>query len=210
VRYEVYLNGRPRLATARTSTATARDDGLREYQVLAVNAAGDESFLSEPVRVLPRYAELTVKPAAAKLEREHAGYTGGGYVRLSRDQNLTVAVPVHVALDGVYALDARYANGNGPVNTEDKVAVRTVLVDGDTVGVLVMPQRGANRWSEWGWSSSVRAPMRAGDHTLTITYTLLDANMNQRENTALLDQLRLTRFGNSRARPASGNSSRGP
>ena len=36
----------------------------------------------------------------------------------------------------------RYANGNGPVNTENKAAIRTLCVDGDRKGVLVMPQRG--------------------------------------------------------------------
>src|SRR2546430_11951577 len=58
------------------------------------------------------------------------------------------AVRVEVPADGVYAIDLRYANGNGPVNTEDKVAVRTLLVDGATTGVVVMPQRGTNRRSE--------------------------------------------------------------
>jgi hypothetical protein len=210
VRYEVYLNGQPRMYTAGTSAATARDNGLREYQVLAVNAVGDESFLSEPVRVLPRNAELTAKPSAARLEREHAGYTGRGYLRLSHSENLTVTLPVQVALDGVYTIDARYANGSGPVNTADKVAVRTLLVDGDTVGVLVMPQRGTDRWSEWGWSNAVRARMSSGAHALTITYTPLDANMNEHENTALLDHLRLTRFMYQRMQPAGGNASRGP
>jgi hypothetical protein len=96
--------------------------------------------------------------------------------------------------DATYAIDVRYANGNGPVNTEDKVAVRTLVVDGDTAGVIVMPQRGVDRWSEWGWSNVLRARLRAGVHTLTLTYTPLDANMNRRENSALLDAVRLTRL----------------
>jgi hypothetical protein len=58
--------------------------------------------------------------------------------------------------------------------------------------VFVMPQRGANRWSDWGWSNVLRIRLRAGAHTLTITYAPNDENMNRRENTALLDHLRLT------------------
>jgi hypothetical protein len=111
---------------------------------------------------------------------------------LTRERNATVAIPVQVASAGNYAIDFRYANGNGPVNTEDKVAVRTVIVDGDTTGVVVLPQRGVNRWAEWGWSNPLHVSLTPGPHTVTIAYTRFDENMNRRENTALLDALRLT------------------
>ena len=193
IRYVVYRNGAPTTRTTGTSVAVRRSAGLEEYQVLAVNAVGDESFLSEPVRIVATGDEQTVKPQAAGLERERAGYTGAGYVRLTRQQNISVTVPVRVSRAGTYAVDVRYANGNGPINTEDKVAVRTLLVDGDTAGVIVMPQRGVNQW-DWGWSNVVRAQLTAGAHTLVLTYTPFDENMNRRENTALFDVLRLTRL----------------
>jgi hypothetical protein len=178
-------------------------DGLDELQMLAVNAVGDESFLSEPLRLIPPWAEVTVKPGPAGLVREQTGYTGAGYLPLTRDRNLAVTLPVRVPRDGTYAVDARYANGNGPVNTEDKVAVRTLIVDGDTVGVLVMPQRGTNRWSDWGWTNALRVPLEAGPHVLTLAYTRLDANMNQRgESAALLDQLRLSRLASEPTAPS--------
>jgi hypothetical protein len=162
--------------------------------VLALNAVGDESFLSEPVRVVSNSDELRAKPVGARLETERAGFSGAGYVRLTRDRNIVVRVPVDIARDGIYAIDVRYANGNGPVNSEDKVAVRTLLADGDTAGVLVMPQRGVDRWTDWGWSNVLRLSLHRGAHTLTIAYTPLDENMNRRENTALLDVVRLTRL----------------
>jgi len=194
VRYAVYRNGRFIGRTTATSAAARVRDGLDEYQVLAENSSGDQGFLSEPVRVLPDGAELTAKPANVTLETGNAGYTGAGYARLALDRNLSITVPVSVPRAGEYAVDLRYANGNGPVNTEDKVAVRTMLIDGDTAGVMVMPQRGVNRWTEWGWSNVRRARLTAGAHTITLVYTSLDANMNRRENTALLDAIRLTRL----------------
>ena len=206
--YVVYRNGRAASRTTRTRAPVRAGDGLAEYQVLARSATGDESFLSEPVRVVPPGSETIAKPAGDPLEREHAGHTGAGYLRLTRERNVVVRVPVEVARAGRYAVDVRYANGNGPVNTEDKVAVRTLLVDGDTAGVLVMPQRGAGRWSDWGWSSVLPLSLSAGTHTLTIVYTPLDENMNRRENTALLDHVRLTRL-EPRA-PASRPPPRGP
>jgi len=66
----------------------------------------------------------------------------------------------------------------------------------------VMPQRGANQWSDWGWSNVVHVALGAGAHTLVLTYTPLDENMNRRENTALLDELRVTRLAPESAMPA--------
>jgi hypothetical protein len=194
VKYVVYQNGRSLHSTSVPRVELARSTGLSEFQVMAVNAAGDESFLSEPVRVVPKGGEVLAKPEGTGLEREHAGFTGGGYVQLTLQKNTTISMTVHIDRNGSYAVDARYANGNGPVNTEDKAALRTLLVDGDTAGVIVMPQRGVDRWAEWGWSNVLRARLRAGAHTLTLTYTPLDANMNRHENTALLDAVRLTRL----------------
>jgi hypothetical protein len=162
--------------------------------VLAVNAVGDESFLSAPVRVVAPRAVITAEPTGPGVEREHAGYTGAGYVRLERTRPLAVSVPIRVPATGIYALDVRYANGNGPVNTEDKLAMRTVLVDGNEAGVVVMPQRGVNAWSQWGWSNVLPVRLTAGDHRVTLVMTVLDENMNRRENTALLDAVRLTRL----------------
>lgn len=190
--YVVVQNAEPYQRTAATSVPARTDATLREYQVLATNATGDESFLSEPVRMVSTTAEVIAKPAGVELERADSGYSGAGYARLTADRNTAVSFPVRVAGDGIYAVDVRYANGSGPVNTADMVAVRTLIVDGEATGVLVMPQRGTNRWFDWGWSNVLRVPLRAGQHTLTIAFTPLDINMNRHVNTALLDQVRLT------------------
>jgi hypothetical protein len=193
--YYVYRNGQRLGATKLTRAPVRRGATLSEYQVLARSAIGLESFLSEPQRVIVDSAVLVVKPASRLLEHEREGFTGGGYVPLTLQQNITVELPLGVARAGVYAIDARYANGNGPINTDSKAAVRTVLLDGKELGVLVMPQRGENRWSDWGFTNPLRARLTAGAHTLTITYTPLDMNMNRKENTALLDHVRLTPLG---------------
>ena len=193
-RYVVYRNGAPLARTTSTSADVASTDVLAEYQVLAANAAGDESFLSEPLRVVSSSGEQAVKPAGGSLERQYAGFTGAGYVSLTRGTSSRLTIDVDITSAGAYAIDARYANGSGPVNTEDKVAVRTLLVDADTAGVLVMPQRGANLWTDWGWTNAIRVNLGAGHHLLTLAFTPLDENMNRRVSSALLDQIRLTRL----------------
>jgi hypothetical protein len=194
VRYTVYRNGRVDRSTTQTRAAIARGAAVAEYQVAAVDAAGSESFPSEPVRVAPASAMTLARPRGA-LEREHEGFTGEGYVRLTREQNTAVEIPVHLSCAGTYEIDARYANGSGPINTDSKAALRSLSVDGRPAGVLAMPQRGAGRWSDWGYSTVVRADLAAGDHTLTLAYTPLDENMDRAVNTALLDHVRLTRLG---------------
>ena len=94
----------------------------------------------------------------------------------------------------VYSVTLRYANGNGPVNTENKAAVRTLKVDGEKVGTIVMPQRGVANWDDWGMSSSVRVPMTPGRHTLTIEYLPEDENMNIATNHAIVDRVVLERL----------------
>lgn len=194
VRYAVYRDGRPAGTTPETRAALGPASALAEYQVLAVDSAGTESFLSEPVRVAPMGTEILARPRGAPLERGHAGFTGAGYVRLTREANTRVDVPVRVACGGAYEVDARYANGSGPVNTDARAALRTLRVDGRPAGVLVMPQRGVDAWTDWGWSTALRVALAPGDHTLTLAYTPLDENMDRRVNTALLDHLRLTRI----------------
>jgi hypothetical protein len=190
-RYAVYHDGRMTSSTRQTWWALEPARGYEEYQVLALDSAGVPSFLSEPVRSVPRDAQTIARPAGSPLEREHAGFTGEGYVRLTRERNTTVTVPVRVVCTATYDVDARYANGNGPVNTDAKAAIRTLLVDGRPAGVLVMPQRGVNAWTDWGYSTPVRVQL-GGAQTLTVAYTPLDENMDRRENTALLDHLRVT------------------
>jgi hypothetical protein len=198
VRYTVYRDGRPARSTPETRLALGASADVAEYQVLSVDSAGMESFLSEPVRVDPTNAVVVARPAGAPLERQHAGFTGAGYVRLTREANTRVEVPVRVACGGVYDVDARYANGSGPVNTDAKTALRTLLVDGRPAGVLGMPQRGTDLWTEWGYGTAARVTLAPGAHTLTLAFTPMDENMDRHVNTALLDHLRVTRIGGCR------------
>lgn len=194
-RYAVYRNGR-RLAAevADTQLVLRPEDGMAEYQVLAVDGAGLESFLSEPARLGADGAVVIVQPPAAVLRREHEGYTGAGYVPLTRERNTTLEIPVRVSHAGVYGIDVRYANGSGPINSGDRAAIRTLRVDEERVGALVMPHRGTDLWTDWGYSNPLHVELAAGEHTLTLELTATDENMNGAINTALLDHVRLTRL----------------
>ena len=182
VRYALYQAGRVISTSPATSAGVRPSAILEEYQVSAIDARGTTSFLSAPVRVVRDADVVTARPP------------GDSTVRLEHDRNTVVRIPLRVERGGRYAIDARYANGSGPINTEDKVAVRTLVVDGRERGVLVMPQRGAGRWDDWGYTNPVVLTLAAGAHVVTLSFTPLDENMNGAVSTALLDHVRLTRL----------------
>jgi Carbohydrate binding module (family 35)/Bacterial alpha-L-rhamnosidase 6 hairpin glycosidase domain len=194
VSYAVYRNGVRHTVTTAQQTRVGPEDGLAEYQVTAIDARGLESFLSEPIRVVSPDAVIIAQPSGVAIDTTHAGAEGDGYVELTADENTSVEFTVDVPAAGRYEIDARYANGSGPINTGDKAALRSLLVDGNRIGSLVMPHRGADLWTEWGYSSALTASLGAGSHTITLAYTPVDRNMNGAVNTALVDHLRLTRL----------------
>jgi hypothetical protein len=194
VSYVVYRNGVRQAVTTAPQARVEQEAGLAEYQVVAVDGRGLESFLSEPIRVVPPDAVIVAQPTGGAIDTTHAGADGDGYVELTVETNTSVAFTVEVLVAGTYTIDARYANGSGPINSGDKAAIRSLLIDGSRVGSFVMPHRGVDLWTDWGYSSALTTRLGAGAHTITVAYSPLDRNMNGAVNTALLDHLRLTKL----------------
>ncbi len=88
----------------------------------------------------------------------------------------------------------RYANGNGPVNTENRCGIRTIFVDGLKKGIAVMPHRGRNNWSDWGLSNSITTDLTKGNHVISIKYMPENENMNISTNHVLIDEVRVTQL----------------
>ena len=196
--YVVLRNGEPVTDTHLTSYAVT-DPG--EYQVVAVNADGTESFASEPRSVFGTIV-LEMPGESIKFSSPEntyeptspiAGYHGAGFVEIDHNSD-AIDLDVNVPEEGVYSVSLIYANGNGPVNTENKCAIRTLFVDGQPYGAIVMPQRGEGKWSDWGRSSVLRVPLTAGDHKLSIRFLPANENMNLKTNHALIDRMEVSRI----------------
>lgn len=199
VKFAVYKNGIREFETGDTKHEVNGIDAFMEYQVLAQDKQGLESFLSQPVSISKEgetyifQAEETL-PAGKngnEIESRYAGFTGKGYLVLDKATNREVKFTVDVPKTGLYSIDFRYSNGNGPINTENKCAIRTLAADGGTIGPVVMPQRGDDMWTDWGYSNSLSAKLTKGRHILTLTFSDFDNNMNVDVNGALLDSMRL-------------------
>ncbi|WP_206513741.1 MGH1-like glycoside hydrolase domain-containing protein [Pseudoflavitalea rhizosphaerae] len=164
-----------------------------EYQVLAIDKKGIPSFASEPLFVVRKQDQLVyeAETLVAPASYSYKGFTGSGFVELSTTANTILNIPVDVKKAGWYFIESRYANGNGPTNTENKCAIRTVMVDDTNTGVWVFPQRGKEEWSNWGYTNGIKVYLDAGKHQLSIRYLEANENMNETVNQAMIDHIRL-------------------
>ena len=195
VEYEVIKNGKL-LQTVKTTNFTIPVDEYGEYQVAAVDLAGIASFYSEPKSNIPAsLVDITeAETAASKSDLTYAGFSGSGFVEISKTVNTSISFTCNVKESGIYAIDFRYANGNGPINTENKCAIRTLTIDDNFGGTIVFPQRGKGEWSDWGFSNSVKVKLQSGQHTIKLQFKDANENMNGEINQAMLDYLRLIKI----------------
>lgn len=183
---------------ARTHSTTWDASAPGEYQVIGVSADGIEGFASQPMSTLPKLMIESPAETAAMTSSEISyspkgavtGYTGKGFVELDKT-TAPLALSFDAPADGTYYISVRYANGNGPVNTENKCAVRTASVDGERAGVIVMPTRGVGNWSDWGYSNTLKVQLTKGPHTIALDFRPENNNMNINTNHALLDAVKV-------------------
>lgn len=197
-RYEVLRNGS---VVAVTHSTTYKPTEPGEYQVIGISSEGIPSFASEPISTavtvmaeIPGEATVVTSaeiPAEYRPSGPVAGWSGNGFVELDKS-SAPVSVTVNIPEAGDWFASMRYSNGNGPVNTENRCAIRTIAIDGIPVGIMVFPQRGRANWDDWGWSNTLLLPaLTPGEHTITVEYKPDNENMNIDTNHLLLDAISL-------------------
>ena len=193
IKYLVLLNGKEIASQTGLSYPTITDG---EYQVIAMDKKEVLSFASEPLLRMDKQQPLIffIDQVAEKSALPYLGYAGTGFAEISRTVNKRISIAVTIPETGTYAVDFRYANGNGPTNTENKCAIRTLTVDGSIAGTFVFPQRGKDEWSDWGFSNTNEVQLSKGTHQFTITFEHWNENMNGAVNQAMLDYLRIIRL----------------
>ena len=162
-----------------------------EYAVIALDENNVESFASEPQVVSKgnAFQFIEMEDIAGKANYPYKGFMGNGFAEISTTVNKIINIPVTVKKAGNYMVFFRYANGNGPVNTENKCAMRTLKINGIEQGTIVFPQRGKEEWSNWGYSNSIKVTLKEGVNKLILSYESFNENMNGEINQAMLDQV---------------------
>lgn len=195
--YRILKNGQNwKETTSTTMDIPTNETG--EFQVIAVDKNGIASFASEPTQIYPESSiqTLEVEKFLSPSTLPYHGFSGTGFVEINRNTNRVVSLEVKVPADGLYAIDWRYANGNGPTNTENKCAIRTLFVDNKRLGTQIFPQRGTEEWSNWGLSNAIRTKLSSGKHTIRLEFMPENENMNVEINQAMLDYVRLVKIAN--------------
>lgn len=193
--YKVIKNGKPFIETTNTKLSITTK-GYAAYQVIAMDKNNISSFASEPVvSVLENSIILAQAENQSNLSAlPYKGFAGRGFAEISTTKNTTLNIIVNIPTSGTYAIDYRYANGNGPVNTENKCAIRTLVIDKVKAATIIFPQRGTDEWSNWGFSNSVKVKLNKGKHTVSLQLLPANDNMNLEVNAALVDYLRIIKL----------------
>ena len=190
VQYKVLQNGKMLSQTPKTSF-TLPQTKYAEYSVIAIDKNAVESFASEPqvMSAGNSFQFMEMEDLAGKASYPYKGFMGTGFAETSTAINKVISIPVNVQKEGTYLVFFRYANGNGPVNTENKCTIRTLKVNGVEKGTFVFPQRGKQEWSNWGYSNSIRVSLKAGLNKLLLSMEPFNENMNGITNQAMLDEV---------------------
>lgn len=188
--YQIVKNGKT-IETTPTTSYTVNPGEYATYQVIAIDNTGTGSFASEPLIIISPNTQFSLQlekfiPAA---HYPYAGFNGSGFVEISKTKNRMISIPLTLEQEGLYYLQARYANGNGPVNTDSRCALRNLYVNNRFSGVLIFPQRGKDEWSNWGYSNMLPVQLSKGQNKLTIVFEDNNENMDGEINQAMLDEV---------------------
>ena len=170
-------------------------EGYGEYQVIAIDNKGVSSFASEPVVHPDQHiytfdmAEYTPSPYI-----KYRGYSGMGYMPINTHENTRVNMQIEVEKAGLYAVKFIYSNGHGPVNTNNKCALRSLYLEDQFAGTVVLPQRGDDSWSDWGSSNYIQVTLKAGKNVLVLSLEDHNSNMNIEINEAMLDRMEMVKI----------------
>jgi|WetSurMetagenome_2_1015567.scaffolds.fasta_scaffold00418_1 hypothetical protein len=192
VKYMIYSYGVPVEKT--TDNAIDLKEKRGEYQVMAIGSDGTESFLSKPVRY--GYKDdiiIEAEKFARSCDRNLSGYSGTGFVEFKK-ASPAFMFTVNVPTAGRYYIEFRYSNGNGPVNTNNKCAQRSLFCNGAYSGSAIFPQRGGDEWSNWGMSNPIDVELNPGENRLELRFEPYNNNMNVEVNDFMLDNIRCSRI----------------
>ena len=197
--YIIYKNGKPEQSTGKVAStkdtlfAIDLELEVEVYQVKAIGKNKAESFLSEPI-IIRRQREkiIELEDYVSNYENKYPNHSGKGYVKIEKQDNRDIVFPFIAEAEGLYTIDFRYSNGSGPINTENKCAIRSMMVDNKFSGAVVMPHRGENSWNVFDYSNPLQVYLSKGEHSFTLTFRNSDNNMNGEVNTALIDHARIS------------------
>ncbi len=192
--YDVYVNGDILEQTCGTSLGYLPPKGYSLLDIVPVESEHYQGFtcrpheyISEGSLILIDARELGVHTGTKFIANKSVA---SNFVETTAKVNTTIDFNVNIAEDGDYYFDVRYANGSGPINTENKCAIRMLYVNDVRAGAIVMPQRGIDEWLSTGNSNMVPIKLKKGENSFSLRLEVHNMNA-EGVNTALIRQIRI-------------------
>ena len=172
--YDVYIGGEKK-AVGKGRGVAIDPEWKGDVQVVAVRADGTPSFPSAPINTSRKVYKSFPETMLTKKD--------------GKVFNITVDVPE----SGDWTLIWKYANGTGPVTTDNNCGIRMLYVDGVKAGINIFPHRGTGDWDNWGWTAPEKLSLSKGTHTFTLKFESDADNMDLYINDFKIKELCLIR-----------------
>ena len=166
----IYVNGAKIKQTSLTGTSNW-DTWSDKVETLTLNAgsntitykydSGDSGWINIDYISLPVYqAENATLSGGAKVNTDHKGYSGTGFVDGYWTQGATTSFNVSILAQGSFKVDLRYSAGNG---------AQTVSIYVNGTKVKQASLTGTSNWDTWG-DKIEPLTLNVGNNTITYKY----------------------------------------
>ena len=186
-KYKVYCNHKMMEETTDTSFQIQALDYNCTYQIESIDKNRHRSFLSAPINIFP-------KEKVQIVEAEWFTNQKVNFVELSHKKNPNFIFKLKVKEAGDYYIDFEYANGNGSTTTNNKCATRSLWVSNAYLGTVVFPQRGKDKWEDWGYTNTLKIKLDKGSNNLRLKLEPFNKNINITSKGALIDKIRIRKI----------------
>lgn len=192
--YVIFMNSNLMQEITTASIPFVPQDSYTLTDIVPVMNEHYWGYTCKPYEYIPEGAMTVV--SAAKMGRTGTSLIADAkiaseFIETSKKLNRRIDFSVEVAEAGDYFIDFRYANGSGPINTDNKCALRMLYVNDSEAGAVVMPQRGIDEWLSTGFSNMLRVKLRKGVNDMSLRLEI--DNMNGDVNRALIRYARIIR-----------------
>ncbi len=195
VKYNLYINGEISEQIDSNAVILPQATNFTQYALAPISTTNGSGFIQRPIEYIPNgslimlQAELFATSGTSFIKDKAKARR---FVEITTTKNTNLTFTVEIKEAGEYFIDVRYANGSGPINTENKCAIRSLMVNGNYAGPIIMPQRGIDEWLSTGNSNMQCVNLNQGINKISIEYRKPEnINMNVDVNTALIDFIRI-------------------
>lgn len=192
--YCVYRNG-----AAYATTMDCRCQVVRSelyYNTFCVQAQNAQtcSSLSRPLECPAPDSVRLLPPTRVGEEGEYSVEQGRAWLDTRPCTARLDFAPVTLAA-GLYRIRVEYANATASLRDGDSCALRELVVDGEAVGIVVLPHNTeAGCWEDYTLSTSRMMELSAGRHVFSLRYTERCRNGNGSLNQCMVRHLEITRI----------------